>query len=382
MSSPTLATVLSTSITLIAQFQDTLAQSVQSTQSTQSTPLPNDVKALPLLSASCSTLKAQVTKLSLLAITTPFTHSALATVLRACNESVLPSMLTAALLVSPAEYTNAFHSESLVLTKTVLTEFSQLVTLLKDIADKKDQAKKGSPKAKENELSKAEKNTVTLATGRVWDACDAVVNMATNGVIGFIARRVEQWRDLVRDAVEELESWDPEDADDDFFDDIMGDNSDGEGENDKSEEDSDDEKDVIALQVHKKSTLRFLRPVIQVYTAIVKNRLNSSQESHLTSSSAIARLEKLMKHLQNVPDQVDEAAGTLYEGDIDSSLDYLNKIQYSASEAMNVAVSLWNSDKAEVQTSEDKFVVWSKTWSKVMHEVSKAIPLEAAGGEK
>ncbi|KAJ5721369.1 uncharacterized protein N7483_009303 [Penicillium malachiteum] len=378
MSSPQLATVLSTSTALIAQFQDTLAQSTQPTQSTQS---PNDVKALPLLSASCSTLKAQVTKLSLLAITTPFTHSALVTVLRACNESVLPSLLTATLLVNPAEYTNAFHSESLLLTKTTLTEFSQLVTLVKNVADKKDQAKKGSPKAKENELSKAEKNTVTLATGRVWDACDAVVNMATNGVIGFIARRVEQWRDLVRDAVEELESWDPEDADDDFFDDIMGDNSDSEGENSKSDEDSENDKDFAALQEHKKATLRFLKPVIQVYTAIVKNRLNSSQESHLTSS-AIARLEKLTKHLQSIPGQVDEAAGTLYEDDVDSSVDFLNKIQYSASEAMNVAVSLWISDKAEVQTSDDKFVVWSKTWSKVMHEVSKPFQLDAAGGEE
>ncbi|KAJ5618222.1 hypothetical protein N7528_006865 [Penicillium herquei] len=374
-----LAAVLSTSTALITRFQETLAQPPQSTQPTQSS---NDVKALPLLSASCSTLKAQVTKLSLLAITTPFTHSAVTTVLRACNESVLPSLLTATLFVSPAEYTHAFHSESLVLTKTILTEYAQLITIVKNIADQKDKAKKESPKAKEDELSKAEKNTVTLATGRVWDACDAVVNMATNGVIGFIARRVEQWRDLVRDAVEELENWDPEEADDDFFDDIMGETSDSEGENSKSEDGSDDEKDIAALQDHQKATLRFLRPVIQVYTAIVKNRLNSSQESHLNSSGAIAQLEKLMKQLQSIPDQVDEAAGTLYEDDVDSSVDYLNKIRYSASEAMDTAVSLWSSGEAEKQTSDDKFAAWSKAWSKVMHEVSKPFHLDTKSDEE
>lgn len=369
-----LATVLTTTLALTQQFQGALSQpAAPSTESSA-----NDAKALPLLSASSNALKAQVTKLSLLTVTTPFTHSAVQTVLRACNDSVLPSLLTAALLVNPAEYTSAFHSESVVLNKVILTEFSALVTLVKDVSEKKDQAKQADPKKKEEDLSKAEKDAITVATGRVWDACDAVMNMATNGVVGFIAHRVEQWRELVKDAVEELENWDPEEAGDDFFDDIL-DDDDGEGGKSDSDDESKDEEHTTALQEHKKSTIRLLKPLLQVYPAIIKNRLKNTQDTQFASSANIARLEKLIKYLHRIPDQVDEAAGGLYEDDLDTSASFLRKVQHSATRAVETATLPWASDEAGGQSTEDKFVVWSKTWSKVMEEVGK--PFHTKSGE-
>ncbi|KAJ6003398.1 hypothetical protein N7451_005945 [Penicillium sp. IBT 35674x] len=343
-----LVTVLATSLALITQFQDTLSPS-NIAQSTQK-PI-KDAKALPLLSASSSALKAQVTKLSLLATTTPFTHSAVTGILRACNDSVLPSLLTATLLVNPAEYTKTFHSETLILVKTLFAEFSTL-----------------------EDLSKAEKDAITLATGRVWDTCDSVISLSNNGVVGFITHRVEQWRDLVRDAVEELENWDPEE-DDDFFDEIMGDEKDDD-EHAGSDEDSDKDKDVAAMQEQKKTTLRFLKPIAQIYPAILTHRLKNAKDAPLSSVANVARLEKLIVNLQNIPDQVDEVAGALYEEDVDRSVEFLQKTHEHASQAVESVTAPWKEE-----LSEDKFTVWSQTWSKVMDEVSKTLSADPASEE-
>lgn len=364
-----LSTVLATTIAILEQFQGTLAPSA--TANITEAP-PKDAKPLPLLSASSTALKAQVTKLSLLAISSPFTPSAVSTVLRACNDSVLPSLVTAALLVTPAEYTKAFHSEVLVLVRTTLTELAVLVQAVKSIADKKDQAKKDDPNYKEGELPKSEKDTVTQATGRVWDACDAVVEVATKGVVGFVMRRVEQWRDLVRDAVEEIEEWDPEEDDDDFFDGI----EDGEKDDDDQDGDEDsDKEDTAALQEQKKATLRFLKPIAQVYPAIASNRLKNAGETPLASTAGVSRLESLMTHLQSIPDQLDEAAGALYEDNVSKSAEFLKQIQKSASQAVESVRLPWGAadDADGKEPSEDRFTVWSKTWFKVVDEVAKSI---------
>ncbi|KAJ5638298.1 hypothetical protein N7490_008177 [Penicillium lividum] len=355
-----LVTVLATSIAIVNQFQDAISPSTLA-QSTQ-TPT-KDAKPLPLLSASSSALKAQVTKLSLLSITTPFTHSAVTKILRDCNDSVLPSLLTATLLVNPAEYTKTFHSETLALVRILFTELATLLKLVKALSEKKDQAKKENPKSKEEEIVKAEKDAITLATGRVWDACDSVVQVATNGVVGFITRRVEQWRDLVRDAVEELENWDPAE-DDDFFDDILGDEKD---EEDAGSEDSDDEENTAAMQEQKKTTLRFLKPIAQVYPAIITYRLKKANDAPLASAENVARLEKLVVSLQSIPDQVDEVVGALYEEDAPRSVEFLQKTHEFASQAVESVAAPWGDE------AEDKFTVWSQTWSKVMEEVSKSI---------
>lgn len=385
--------ITSTTLTLLDQFQVTLtspatATATASSQPTQpQTPANKDAddnaNALPLLANSAAALRAQVTKLSLLAITAPFTHSAVNTVLRACNESVLPSLVTAALLVTPAGYTKAFHTEVLALVKTALAEFATLVKDVKGIADAKESAKKEDPKKKEGEVSKGEKDAVTIAVGRVWDACDAVAEVASKGVVGFVMHRVEQWRDLVRDAVEELEDWDPEEEDD-FFDELMGEEKgagdDGDADDEDDEEDEEKE-DTAALQEQKKSTLRFLKPIAQVYPAILTYRLKNAGDELLSSTAGIAKLEALMIDLQTIPDQVDEAAGALYENNWSKSAKYLQKTQKNAAQAVKSVATPWNAvDSAEgEQQPGDKFITWSKTWLKVMDEVSK--PIDAAANE-
>ncbi|KAJ5788410.1 hypothetical protein N7457_003400 [Penicillium paradoxum] len=360
-----LSAVFGTSLTLIGQFQTALT-----TPPPAAPEAAKDAEALPLLTASSTALKAHTTKLSLLAISSPFTHSAVGTVLRELNESVLPSLVTGALLVTPAQYTKAFHSEVLVLAKTALTELSALIQEVKRVGDKKDQEKKDT--GKESNVTKSEKDAVMLATGRVWDACDSATDVANKGVVGFVMRRVEQWRDLVRDAVEEIEDWDPEEEGDEFFDELL-DDDDKVANDDDSEDDEDDKEETAALHEHKKSAIRFLKPIAQVYPAIINSRLKNAGNAPLASSSGVKRLESLMLNLQAIPDDVDEAAGALYEANFETSAQYLRKTKKSATEAVELVAAPWEVVDSKDDAPADKFATWSKTWLKVIDEVSKPI---------
>ncbi|KAJ5543156.1 hypothetical protein N7535_005585 [Penicillium sp. DV-2018c] len=356
-----LTPIFNTTLTLIGQFQEALAAPPPT-----ATEAAKDADALPLLTASSSALKAQVTKLSLLAITTPFTHSAVATILRELNEAVLPSLLTAALLVTPAQYTKAFHSEVLVLVKTAFTELHGLVREVQRVGEGKDLEKK--ERVKERDVTKSEKDAVMLATGRVWDACDTTTDVADKGVVGFVMRRVEQWRDLVRDAVEEIEDWDPEEGDE-FFDEF----SDGEEKEDDDDDESEDgdENETAALEEHKKSTLRFIKPVAQIYPAIINNRLKNAGNAPLASEGGVKKLESVMLNLKAIPDDVDEAAGALYEGDFEKSTQYMQKIRKCATQAVELVALPWDAVDSKDDTTADKFSTWAKTWLKVIGEVSK-----------
>jgi hypothetical protein len=93
-----LPTTLQTSIALCQRFAASLAPNApfEVPQTGPTAPSP-----LVLLHAAVTTLRAQVTKLSLLAITAPFTPSAVATCLAPLNDSILTSLVTAALLTTP-----------------------------------------------------------------------------------------------------------------------------------------------------------------------------------------------------------------------------------------------------------------------------------------
>lgn len=380
-----LPVVLTTTLSLLDQFQHAVQSATQN-------PASNEVTgkdALPLLTTSSNALKSQVTKLSLLTITPPFTPSAVCTVLSALNESVLPSLATGALLVTPNEYTKAFHAEIQILTKTALKELSSLIVEVNNVAEKLDKPTSEGQK-KGDELSKPEKDVVTIATGRVWDSCDTLIDIGTNGVVGFVIRRVEEWRDLVRDAVEEIEEWDPDEDGDGFFDDLLGDDAkqaSGNGDTkDSDEEDDDDDdnedEDTAVSHANKKSALRILKPVAQIYPAIVANRLKKAGDVPMSSDSGARKLESLMANLQSIPEDIDEVAGALYEANWGKYTQFRGKVKDDAAKAVNLVALPWDAkDDADGQKMEDKFTVWSKTWLNVMDQVSKSIDDDATNSK-
>ncbi|KAE8350700.1 hypothetical protein BDV28DRAFT_138635 [Aspergillus coremiiformis] len=358
---------LTTTLTLVEQFHLTLTS--LSTDSASAELSGKD--ALPFLSASSTALKSQVTKLSLLAITSPFTHSAVGSVLSDLNESVLPSLVTAVLLITPTDHTKAFQAEALSLAKTVLTELSSLIKEVKTVAEKNDEVK---DKKRGYELSQSEKDAVTIATGRVWGICDALIDLSSKGVVGFVIQRVEEWRDLVRDAIEEVEEWDPDEVEDEFFGELLSDDGKQcvrEGDNAASDEGGSDEEDNTALHEQKKVAIRLLKPVAQIYPAIITNRLKKLP----VSSSTVNQLECLMTYLHRIPEQVDEMAGALYEANLEQSTRYLKMTKECAVKAIDSVILPWGERDATEshQNAGDKFTNWSKTWLKVMDEVSRPL---------
>ncbi|QKX54901.1 uncharacterized protein TRUGW13939_01991 [Talaromyces rugulosus] len=358
--------LLKTAVVLSEQFQATLDTTPQAETTSTSTGTTTD--PLVLLSDSAKTLRSQVTKLSLLAITSPFTPSAISTVVGAANDSALPSLVTAALLLTPGEYTRAFTSEARVLAKTALREFSTLVEEVLRLANRHE----AGALIATQELPAADKDVITSRTGRVWDACDTVIDLVSKGVVGFVAGRVQQWHDLIKDAINELEEWDPEDDTD--FDDLLG-SGDEDGEDDDEDDDdkepTQEEKNQIeALHKQKKSSLRVIKPIAQIYPAIISNRLK--KKGGLTASkSQIQKLESLSSDLQSIPGHVDEAAGSLYEGSVTDSVRYLRLAKTTAERAIQLVSLPWRdeNDTSNAEDKEDKFTVWSRTWMKVMADV-------------
>ncbi|KAL4877286.1 hypothetical protein BJY04DRAFT_198522 [Aspergillus karnatakaensis] len=355
--------VLTTTLSLVEQFQSTLASPQANPQPTTSEQ-GKDLDPLPLLSASSTALKSHVTKLSLVAINSPFTPSVVSTTLSTLNESVLPSLVTAALLVTPESHTKAFQTEICVNTSAALKELYLLVREVQVVAQEK---------ADKKSLEQSDKITVTVAAGRVWDACDVLTDVATKGVIGFVVRRAQQYRDLVRDAVEEIEAWDPDEEEDEFFDDLLSDGERDPGDKGKdgggtgSDED-DGEEESATLHSQKKDTLRILKPVAQIYPAIISNRLKKAPA--LLTPANIRALELLLKSLQQIPDHIDEVAGALYEVDFGKLSSQLGKTKMCANRALDLVVMPWNTRHLE---AEDKFTTWCQTWTKVMEEVTKSI---------
>ncbi|KAF7505857.1 hypothetical protein GJ744_012479 [Endocarpon pusillum] len=206
MADTKLITTLDTTFNLLDQF----ASSLNSLPPDGTTPPPASLSPLPLLSTCAATLRAQTTKLSLLIITPPFTPTAISGILSSLNDAILPSLLTAALLLTPSTFTKAYSCETVSLTKATLRDLRDLAHLVEA------RSKDGQPKA---DPTSQLKNDVTAATGKIWDDCDELKKLADDGIAGFVVKKAEQYLDLIKDAVKEIEEWDPEDDDDDDDDD-------------------------------------------------------------------------------------------------------------------------------------------------------------------
>lgn len=338
-----------TTIALIEQFGANLAPDAvhQVPQTPADAPSP-----LVLLEAASKSLKAQVTKVSLLSINTPFTASAVATSLQAVNESVLPSLVTAALLSTPETFTASFSKEIRGLVRSLLRDLLFLARLVDA------RSRDGQPKTA---LSNAKKSEITEATGRVWDGCDNLTKLAEHGLPGFVARKAQQWLDLMKDAVKELQDWDPEeDVDDDLFGDATED--DGEPEEDKAE---DDNRATISAGV-KDQALKVLSRIPQSVHVLVKQRLDKFHP-HVTSPLSVdtrKKLEDILSGTRQISDMIDESAEGMYMGDLELCLKKAGEARALTIDIVEIGLKALDQEAAsdKPQTQEDKFVQRALDW--------------------
>lgn len=355
-------TTIATSIALIDQFQKSLTTTpvtqIEGTENATDHPSP-----LLLLKAAAESLKSTTTKLSLLTITPPFTGSAVTSLLKPLNDSILPSLLTATLLVTSSLYPESFAAETTRLTRATLTEIGSLVGLVNQ------RAQDGKPKS---DVGAASKQNITEATGKVWESCDALVQFANGGVPGFVVNKAEQWLALMKDAVQELQEWDPEeDVDEDIFGEVE---SDGD---EQKEETKGSEEATIAAGV-KDQALKVLSRIPQSIHVVVKQRL---AKLPTTDKSQIEprhkkTLDKIVKDVRQISECIDESAEAMYMGNPELCLKKAGEARSWTIDVVESVIPPWNQPANEAGGSkEDTFIKRALVW------IQQVDPAPASNGK-
>lgn len=341
---------VSTVFTLIAQLQAAAPETQSKGQ--------NDINALDVAHDAASLIRAHTTKLSLLIINEPFTPTAVSTVLRELAAGPLPGLASAIQLCTADRYTKAMCAELQYTAKRVFADLSTLVQAVPlDGKILTDDAKNGTG---------VEKGKGSLAvTGTVWEACDSVIELKKLGVAGLVIRRVEGYRDLLKDALEELQEWAEEESDT------------------EDEEAVDREEDVAQAEVDKifgaqrhipsddpesirprlESSMKRLRLLILMYQAVSKRRFKTlpplphpelqpepKEKSSEGSSGIVNCLDEVLDVMKKIPDITDELASAFYEldaKDIDKRMDQCFLTGFAVAELL---IENWEGQKDEFST--------------------------------
>lgn len=331
-----LKNIVSTTITLTSQLEAVVAN-LDSTSATEATfndaQLDPSIDALAVAHDATTLLKAHATKISLFMINEPFTPTAITKVLRELVAGPLPALASAAQLCDPKRYTQAVSRDLRWKSGRVFKEFRELVERIPADGVVLSGAKKDAS------LGSSSKGSIA-ATGMLWSACDDVVSLAKLGVAGYLIRQVEQFRDTVKDIMEELKEWAEEESDDeeDDEDDDVGHHS-GEDEDEAVHDHFDSEvsdtistqamlDDLMNSQRHIPSDdpekiresldlcVKRLRLTTLLYQAAVKRRLKTlpplPQPPQSTGLDTIARLDEIMRQLKLLPERFGTLALAFY----------------------------------------------------------------------
>ena len=344
--------------TLIISTQAVLAQFTASLADNAPKPtdrIPNPPNPLQVFSDAARLVKAHVTKLSLLVINKPFTPTAITKVLRELASTCLPALISG---VQICQQDKAVWSDLLVREAQLRVRrvFRELETLLAEIKSVAQGAEAGSSNGRDS-LS---------ATGVVWESCDALAALNALGVAGLAVQKAEQWRDTIKDAIEELQEWaDGEDLETEGQNDALFD-SDDEG---VAGDDNDSLNDIFnaansmpadrpELKELVEQAVEKLKKVDILYRALIKRRLKPYKNVEAVETgkkSSAENVDELMENLKSLPDLVDDMASNFYDLDEEAARAALAGCVKKACETAKLAT-------LDYDGKEDEFSTWSKKW--------------------
>ena len=369
--------ILKSTVSTISRLIDQLQRTTHAIES-KADEHTSGINVLNLAHDVASLIKAHSTKLSLLIINKPFTPSAITTVLRELISGPLPGLASAIELCNGARYTIAMASELQYRAKRIFSEIQTFVAAIplngKILSD--DQ-KNGSG---------TERGKGSLAnTAMVWKACDDVMGLKKIGVAGLLVQKAQEYRDLLKDALEELQEWGEEESDGEDKEAAGS----GQGEDDDEELTAQDQVDNIfgsqrhipmndteKIRPRLESTKKRLRLIILLYQAMVKRRfktlphipqpevlpatkepldLDAKVESKMNKLVA-PRLDEAMEIMRKIPDTTDNLANAFYELDgkeIDRLMDECFSTGVRAAELL---LTNW-------EGREDEYTNWVRTLS-------------------
>ncbi|KAK0249560.1 hypothetical protein LTS09_015252 [Friedmanniomyces endolithicus] len=317
--------LITTTLTQLASSAVFLSPSSQSTTALTTTPVANPPNPLHVLRDAALLVKAHTTKLSLLAITAPFTPSAISKVLRQVAAESLPAMLSAVHICRQehAVWGTMMATEAQSRVRRV---YKEMETLLQEILAL-SQGQGHSSKTRNSLSSTAVVKRSSIAT-------------------------------LVQDAIEELREWAAgEDQETEGHDALLDDNDEGvEGDRDSLMEEifhaaNSLPADRVELKELVEEAGRRLKRVVLLYTAVVKRRLKTFEEGDAT----VGRLDEAVEGLRRIPHLVDELAACFYDLDEEKARAALDK---SVREALAVATVM----REDWSGGSDEFTAWSMKW--------------------
>jgi hypothetical protein len=377
-----LDTVVQAAITLAQQLQSALS-AIQRDPSITLASSTENTTTVPLALArdSASLIRAHSTKLSLLLVNEPFTPNAIIKEIRSLTSKPLPCLAASLDACHPSLYTTAYRRELALRCMDILGETAQL--LGKVPTDGK------SLSSKTQGFSAGEKGSIAL-TGLLWAACDETINLADKGVGGYFVKKAEQWRDELKDVMEELKEWGDEEPDDEEEDDDDDDGQAGEADVDGIDNSAQDMLDDLMnshrtisrsdpekIRPRLETALKRLRLVTLLYQAIIKRRLKKlptllvvtdehaadgqekkkDAEKGDKTETVSQRLDQVAKLLARLPDRFGDLAGAFYELDtveIDQAMDQCFLDAFAASELL---ARSWDGGRDEFTEWTEKFQV-------------------------
>jgi hypothetical protein len=358
-----LKTTVETTESLIQQLlQSAKAPKELKEGSSTKSPQQSDVDAINLAHDSASLIKAHSTKLSLLIINKPFTASAITKVLRDLVAGPLPGLASAVEICNAAKYTKTMSEELQWRVKKVLSELATLVHAIPlDGNIISDDQKNGTGKT-------SGKGSLA-STGVVWDACDSVMALKTLGVAGLAIKRAEEYRDLLKDALEELQGWAEEESDEEDD----AEHSDDEKDGGKDAQDELDDmfgsqrhipkEDPDKIRERLESSLKKLRLLILMYQAVVKRRFRTLphlphpqlpaqlKEQSAEDPGIVESLDEVLVRMKKITNLADDLASAFYDLDCPAIDKLMDETWFTGFATVALLINNWEGQK-------DDFTTW------------------------
>ena len=271
--------------------------------------------------------------------------------------------------------------ETVSLTKATLRDLKDLAHLVEA------RSKDGKPKA---DPTSQLKNDVTAATGKIWDDCDELKKLADDGIAGFVVKKAEQYLDLIKDAVKEIEEWDPEDDDDD------DDNEEHGFFNDKQDTPPSPPKDPPEMSPISTPSSQPTQDLNKLRSAVLKTLTRIPQSLHVVIAQRLKKglppsspspinpkhlliLDTLLSQISQTSTCIDDVAERLYTHDalgailtVETARAYVVEIVESVRRGWHVKLtraSVGDVDGAraeggggEEETKEDRYIARALEW--------------------
>jgi hypothetical protein len=365
-----LISLTKTTQALLIHFQSSLSPSQTPTPAppapiSSSTPEPN---ALDVVKTCTTLLKSHTTTLSLLLLTPPLTPSALIKKIGDVSSGVLSNLVAAASTTPTTgqkdDLGGVMRVELRAQVRRLIGTWGDVLALVLQLAERRV----GST-GKDDGPTEGERQDVLAATGVVWEACDTLLKICQDGVVGLVVKKAEQFKSVLKDAIEELQEWGEDIEEDEDEDKAEG--SDGEDDGFADEDEIFGAANKLGkgdkeLTVLLDTSVKKLKKISMLYQALSKRRLKTfpksstpvettNGESAEPPADPMPKLDQLMVLLKTIPETVDDLASAFYDLDEEEAKETLDKVCGEAKSAIALVKQNWTG-------TDDEFTAWSGKW--------------------